>query len=54
MLYDGKKLVSSLAAEEDALPWPPVPQSSTGNEDVKVEREGRPGPDGGRIPGHGA
>lgn len=54
VLYDGKKLVSSLAAEEEALPWPPVPESSTGNEDVQVEREGCPGSDGGRIPGQGA
>ncbi|CAM9631445.1 unnamed protein product, partial [Laminaria digitata] len=53
VLYGGEKLVSSLTAEEETLPWPPDPESSTGTEDVRVEREGCLSPDDGRTPGQG-
>ena len=54
VLYDGQQLVSSIATEEETLPWPPKPESSTGTDDVRVEGEGGRGPDGGRIPGQEA
>ena len=54
VLYDGNKLGSALAAEEETLPWPPDPESSTSTENVRVEGAGCLGPDGGRIPEKGA